>query len=221
MSTTPIVHRIKADIADAKAKGSKDVTLERLEQYIEELKEQERIQIETDRLNSLRAQRKLEIWKNKRQRIWDEWADKSQWKRESWKIRAMYKFEAHRIKAGLLNQAGLASVKALLWLNGGGAAALLAFLATLANAKGTPPYALNIQSIRYGLVSLFLGAGLAAGATGVDYVLGAARLTTENFRWRVLLRNVSIYASIVVGAASLAAFLVGGYNVYLGIKPSF
>jgi hypothetical protein len=220
MSTTPLIERIQKDISDAKGSGAKEVALDRLEKYIEELKEHEKIQNEIMRLSSLRAQRKLEIWKTKRQRAWDEWLDKSQWRRESWKIRSKYKFDAHKLRVGLLSQGGLATVKALLWLNGGGAAAILAFLATLANAKGSPPFVIDIQLIRCGLVLLFVGAGLAASCSGIDYIIGALRFASERPRWKTLLTKISVFAPMVVGAGSLASFIAGGYQVYLGLKPA-
>lgn len=219
MESSLLVQRIKADISQARANGTKEVSLERLEQYVDEISGQEKIHYNIDRLSSLYAQRKLEIWKHKRQRVWDELFDKSQWKRESWKIKATYRFEAFKIRANLLSQAGLATVKALLWLNGGGAAALLAFLATLANAKGTPPFKIDLESVRCGLVALFVGAGMAAASPGVDYTLGAALLETKKPGLKRYLNRALKVSSIIAGFVSLAAFIVGGYFVYLGLLP--
>jgi hypothetical protein len=120
-------------------------------------------------------------------------------------------------------EAGQTALKTLITINGGAAAALLAFLSSLVSKQPNP----TLQASLSKALAVFVGGVALAGvSTAARYLtqFAAARnaesnyLTNKPSKGWMRAANTFIGVSIVSGLGSLAAFCIGGWLAYLALR---
>lgn len=133
-------------------------------------------------------------------------------------------FEVWKVQAPLQNdhdvemfksviEAGQTALKTATIINGGAAAALLAFLGNLLTKEAPPGVVFPIPAISFAMLIFVVGVGCAGIASGTRYLsqwsYGGGREKTG---------DTLNFISIFLGLASLAAFFWGGIEAYLAIR---
>lgn len=127
---------------------------------------------------------------------------------ERWELNSAVELEMFKS----VIEAGQTALKASLLMNGGAAAALLAFMGNFLTKDPAPQAGSPmISGIGAALLSFVLALGFAGTATGFRYLSQAAYASSQ--RWRMS-GHVLTVVSIVLALASYFGFFYGAYRAY-------
>lgn len=195
MKATELITDLRAVLGDVQANGQSTIPIAGLEKYLAKMEEManatDAAMVEATERASAKSQFKLEVWKVQAA------------------LHSAFTIEMSKST----NEAGQTALKAATLINGGAAAALLAFLGNLLTKQ--PPVGIHfpIAAISYAMLIFVIGLGLSVLAAGFRYfnaLLGA--MNQPKFA------NTANVISILLGLASLAAFFCGGVKSYMAIR---
>lgn len=132
---------------------------------------------------------------------------------EVWKVEAPIQKDHDLEMFKSVLEAGQTALKSATIINGGAAAALLAFLGNLLTKDAPQGTTFPIPEISFAMLIFVIGVGSAGLASGLRYLS----------QWsyggnRDSYGNIFNYLSILLGLASFAAFFWGGIEAYLAIR---
>jgi hypothetical protein len=196
MKTTNLIHDLRTSIESAKAQGDTAIPVAGLEAYLAEMERiasaQEEVAVEEKQRND--AIRKFEH------------------DFEVWKIQTPLQSAANLEMFNSVIEAGQTAIKSAIIINGGAAAAMLAFLGNFLSADVEDANMFPISGIGLALLVFLLGVGCAGLASGFRYLVQA----TYAWGWRKSGHALN-WVTIALGLASFASFFLGSIWGYLAI----
>ncbi|QUP53192.1 hypothetical protein GO998_05140 [Ralstonia syzygii] len=203
MKATEAIQQIQADIANAKEGGTQQILVANLEVYLATVLEKARAEESAAGAEKIdQANHQLEVWKAQ--------------------LSASTNHSIEMFKAVI--EAGQTALKSAIVINGGAAAALLAFAGNAITKGQVLAGDPLLSQIGIGLALFVTGLGCAGLASGMRYLAQFAYSEFHYNRKRVRMRaagTVVNWLSITLGAASFGCFFFGGYSTYAAIaRPS-
>lgn len=203
MKAIEAIKQIQAAVAEAKASGIQQILIANLEAYLDSVANV--VQAEESAPGSEQvadAEHRLEVWKAQ--------------------LSANTNHSIEMFKAVI--EAGQTALKSAIVINGGAAAALLAFAGNAITKGSSLAGDPLLSAVGIGLAWFVAGMGCAGWASGLRYLAQFAYAGFQQDRTRVRLKtigNTINWMTIALGAASFSCFLYGGHSTYLTIvKPS-
>ena len=122
-----------------------------------------------------------------------------------------------------MDRYGLACIKAVLFVNGGSAVALLALIAHLIVER--PPLPSGVTNEIFLAFAIFVG-GVGFGLLNAwfsylgTWCYGYGERVGEQDRWNRIGENIFTPIAIFLGALSIGAFILGAYTAWVGRKAA-
>lgn len=192
-----MVNDLRRALGDVKTQGQTTVPVSGLEAYLAEM---EKIATANDTAQIEAAQRE----QAGRQLAHDF---------EVWKVNAPLQNAANLEMFKSVIEAGQTALKSAILINGGAAAALLAFLGNLLTKEAPTGINFPIATISHAMLIFVIGVGLAGLASGFRYL--TQWIGSRGHRKTGLAFNI---AAIVCGLASFFLFFWGGVEAYLAFR---
>ena len=202
MQAQKLIHDIKEALTQLRANGKDVVPIDRLENYLTQMEKIIGEDGAEEQRKAAEAQREFEN------------------QIELWKINSTQQNEMFKA----VIEAGLTALKSAILVNGGAAAALLAFCGSILTRRPEFSKSVQMDSVGYAMFIFVVGAGAASIATGFRYLsqfLYARALEDEIAKTRSkkarIGGNLFNFFAISAGIVSFLAFFYGGYKAYLAI----
>lgn len=196
MKTTEFIADLRCILAKLVEKGQSVAPINRLDEYLSQI---ERIANKNEAAQEesiLRAQAKAHFEHDF----------------EVWKVQAPLQKDHDIEMFRSVLEAGQTALKSATIINGGAAAALLAFLGNLLTKEAPQGTTFPISSISFAMLIFVIGVGCAGLAAGLRYLSQAAYKCD-----REKTGDVINFVTVALGLASFAAFFWGGIEAYMAI----
>jgi hypothetical protein len=198
MKALELINDLRNALSDVKKDGHTTIPVAGLESYLANVESIIKNQTQADQ----EVIKRDEAWK------------KYQSELKVWEIQTNVKsaFDTEMFKSVI--EAGQTALKSAIIINGGAAAAMLAFLGGLIGKetdKATCLY--QISGLSYSLLIFVFGLGFAGLSSGVRYLAQFC----YGMKWQKW-GNCFNVPSILLGALSFAAFFYGGVEAYLALR---
>ncbi|MEX3896374.1 hypothetical protein [Paraburkholderia sp. BR10954] len=203
MKASEAIQQIQADVADVKANGVQQILVANLEAYL--VTALQKAHAEESSVASAeqiaQAEHNREVWKAQ--------------------LAANTNHQVEMFKSVI--EAGQTALRSAIVINGGAAAALLAFAGNAITKGQSLAGDPLLSRIGMGLMWFVAGIGCAGVATGARYLAQWAYSACQGNPQRRYMKataNTFQWASIILAVASFATFFIGGYSTYQAIaKP--
>ncbi|AIO67801.1 hypothetical protein [Burkholderia oklahomensis] len=203
MKASEAIQQIQTDVAGAKADGAQQIVIANLEAYLATALQKAQAEESAASAEQIaQVEHNLEVWKAR--------------------LAANTNHSIEMFKSVV--EAGQTALRSAIVINGGAAAALLAFAGNAITKGQSLAGDPLLSKIGLGLAWFVAGMGCAGMATGLRYLAQFAYSVCHANQQRRGVKataNTLNWTSIVLGAVSFATFFVGGYSTYLAIaKPN-
>lgn len=200
MKAGDLIYELRSALNHIRKNNQSVVSIDNLEKYLEQVEP------------LADAENNSEIKAAARQKFEDDM--------EVWKVESAYDIAMFES----VIEAGLNALRSSIIINGGAAAALLAFVGGIINS--TPVEAAIISAVGFALWIFLLGTGCAGSAVGIRYLCqffyaGASYAEKAQevckgkaYSW---LGNFFNFLSILLGATSYGLFFYGGWCAYVAV----
>lgn len=191
---TELIDDLQTALNQAKEQGQTTVPIDRLEEYLATMRA-----VGNDDAGQQQFDRETALAKIERDF-------------EVWKVQAPLQ-HGHQIEMfKSVIEAGQTSLKTATLINGGAAAALLAFLGNLLTKEAPSGIIFPIASINYSMAVFVAGVGFAGLASGIRYLTQLA----YTHKWLRCGLTFNLLSNLLA-TASYAAFFWGGYKAFLAL----